>query len=186
MGNVRGLSLTAAIKYIRQNFGEDGLNRIIEQLEANDTEIIIKNKIKPMSWYSKKVFNNLIETADKIYGKGDYEICQKIGRWTAEETFSGLYKVFVEFGNPHSVIRRASLAWRTLNDTGDLEIEKVSDKYVKGKIREFAEPNKSFCYNLAGYFERVMEMSGAKNVDVREIKCCCDGDDCCEYEIEWE
>ena len=186
MGNVRGLSLTGAIKYIRQNFGENGLNRIMEELEANDTEIIMREKIKSMSWYSKKAFNNLIKATDKIYGKGDYEICRKMGRFIAEETFSGLYKVFLEFGNPHVVISRASLAWRTLNDTGDLEVEKLSDKYLRGKIKGLYEPNKVFCFNLAGYFERVLEMSGAKNVKVKEIKCHCEGNEYCEYEIGWE
>lgn len=186
MGNVRGLSLTAAIKYIRQNFGEEGLTKIMEQLDNDGKEIIMENKLKPMDWYPQKFFNKLINITDNNYGKGDYDIYRKIGRFTAEETFSGLYKVFLEIGNPHFVIRKASSAWRTLNDTGELEIEKITDKYVKGKITGFQDPDKGFCRNLAGYFGKVLEMSGARNVEVVEIKCRCEGDDCCEYEIRWE
>ena len=186
MDNVRGLSLIAAIKYIQQNFEEEGLNRIIEQLEGDDRETVTKDKIKAMSWYPKKTFSNLMKITEKTYGKGDCNICRRIGRFDAEKTFSGLYRAFIEFGNPHSVIRKAPLAWRTLNDTGDLEISKLSDKYVKGKISGVNEPDKCICYNLSGYFERVLEMSGAKNVEMKEIKCRCEGDEYCEYEIKWE
>ena len=185
MSNVRGLSASLAVKYLKKNFGDDGFASILESLEPQDRELF-KGMMNPMGLYSAKAFINLINAADKLFGKGDYAVCRQIGRFEAEEAFGGLYKVFLELGNPHFVIKRAPLAWRTLNDAGDLEIEQTGDKYVKGKVTDYPDSDKGFCWNLLGYFERVLEMSGAKNVVIQEVKCRCDGDSFCEYEIKWD
>lgn len=185
MSNVRGLSANLAVKYIKQNFGEEGFAKVLESLDQQERDMF-KGMMNPMGLYSAKAFINMINSADKLCGKGDYDICRQIGRFEAQEAFGGLYKVFLELGNPHFVIRRAPLAWRTLNDAGDLEVEQTGDKYVRGKVSNFPDPHKAFCWDLVGYFEKVLEMSGAKNLDVKEIKCRCSGDDCCEFEVRWE
>jgi len=185
MSNVRGLSVSLAINYIKKNFGDEGLAKVLDALDQQEREMF-KGAMNPMVMYPAKAFIKLINTADKLYGGGDYDICRQIGRFEAENAFGGLYKVFLELGNPSFVIRRAPLAWRTLNDAGDLEIEQTGDKYVKGKISDYPDFDKGFCWNLLGYFEKVLEMSGAKNVNIKEVRCRCQGDAFCEYEIRWE
>lgn len=185
MANIRGISVISAIKYVRDNYGEGGWTKITDSLDDEDRNII-RGNINPMTWYPLKVFTNFIETTDKIFGKGNYEVCLNIGRFNAQDTFTGLYKVFLELGNPHFVIRRGHIAWRTIVDTGELEVEQAGDKYVKAKIINFSEPHKAFCWKVAGYFDKVLEMSGARNVQVKETKCALEGSDFCEYEIQWE
>lgn len=185
MSNYRGIAFLAAIKYINDKYGNDGFLKVLESLSPEDKEVIT-GKLNPVTLYPMKAYIGLLSAADKIFGKGDYALCGDIGRFEAGETFSGLYKVFLEVGNPQAVIRKASLAWRTLHDAGDLEIEQSNDKYVRGKITNFPDSHKAFCNVLLGYFSKVLEMSGAKNLDVKETKCRVNGDDCCEFELKWE
>jgi len=185
MSNIRGMALAAAVKYIKQTYGEEGFKKVVEAMEAGDREVMA-GSLNPVNLYSMKAYNSFLDKADKLLGKGDYELCRQVGIFEARETFTGLYKVFLEVGNPHFVIKKAGLAWRTLHDAGDLEVEQTGDKYVRGKVSNFPDPHKAFCWDLVGYFEKVLEMSGAKNLDVKEIKCRCSGDDCCEFEVRWE
>lgn len=185
MSHIRGLVISATTKYIQQNYGEEGWNKVLNSLEPQDREVL-KGKFSPMSFYPVKPYINLMKAADKVFGKGDFEICRKIGIYEAEDTFSGVYKIFLELGNPNFLINKASLAWRTFHDGGALEIEQVGDKYAKGKIVDFPEFDKCFCVNLVGFFGKVLEMSGAKNLQIQETKCRCQGDKFCEYEIKWE
>jgi uncharacterized protein (TIGR02265 family) len=184
MSNYRGIAFLAAMKYIKQNYGEEGFARVLESLSPEDRDVIT-GKLNPVTLYPMKAYISLLAAADKVFGKGDYALCSDIGRFEADETFSGLYKVFLEVGNPHAVIKKASLAWRTLHDAGDLEVEQTSDNYVKGKVTNFPDSHKAFCKVMLGYFGKVIEMSGAKNLDVKEIKCRVNGDDCCEFEVRW-
>ncbi|MFA5116688.1 MAG: DUF2378 family protein [Candidatus Omnitrophota bacterium] len=185
MANIRGVSLISGVKYISDNFGEGGLVKVVDSLEPQDRDIL-RSKLHPMNWYPVKTYSAFMAAADKIFGKGDYNLCFNIGKYSAEDIFSGLYKVFLELGNPHFVIRRGHIAWRTIIDSGELEIEQTGDKFVKVRITGFEEPDKAFCWKVSGYFGKVLEMSGAKNVRVNEGKCACDGGPYCEYDIQWE
>ena len=185
MSNYRGIAFLAAIKYIKQHYAEEGYAKVLESLPPEDKDVVT-GKLNPVTLYPMKAYISLLSAADKIFGKGDYALCSDIGRFEADETFSGLYKVFLEVGNPHAVIRKAGLAWRTLHDAGDLEIEQTNDKFVKGKVTNFPDSHKAFCNVMLGYFGKVIEMSGAKNLDVKETKCRVNGDDCCEFEVKWE
>jgi eukaryotic-like serine/threonine-protein kinase len=184
MSNYRGIAFLAAIKYIKQNYKEEGFTKVIESLSPEDKDVVM-GKLNPVTLYPMKAYINLLSAADKIFGQGDYALCSDIGRFEADETFSGLYKVFLEVGNPNAVIRKASLAWRTLHDAGDLEIEQTSDKFVRGKVTNFPDYHKAFCNVMFGYFAKVLEMSGAKDLAVKEVKCRVNGDDCCEFELTW-
>lgn len=184
MSNYRGIAFLAAMKYIKQNYGEEGFAKVLESLPPEDRDVIT-GKLNPVTLYPMKAYISLLSATDKIFGKGDYALCSDIGRFEANETFSGLYKVFLEVGNPQAVIGKASLAWRTLHDAGSLEVERTSDKYVKGKVIDFPDSHKAFCNVLLGYFAKVIEMSGAKDLDVKEIKCRVNGDDYCEFEVRW-
>jgi len=185
MSNMRGMALGAAVKYIKQTYGEEGFKKVVEAMEAGDREVMAGN-LNPVNLYPIKAYTSFLDTADKLLGKGDYELCRQVGIFEAGETFSGLYKVFLEIGNPHFVIKKAGLAWRTLHDAGDLEIEQTGDKFVRGKITNFPDAHKAFCADLLGYFAKVLEMSGAKNLRVKETKCLCSGDEYCEFEVNWD
>ncbi|MDD4907938.1 MAG: hypothetical protein PHJ00_02645 [Candidatus Omnitrophica bacterium] len=185
MSNLRGASIIAAVKFIREKYQDEGLARVLDSLEAQDRQIA-GGSLNPMSFYPARVFINFSVAADKIFGAGDYEICRQIGYFEAGDTFTGLYKIFLDIANPYFVISRAGLAWKMVHDAGELKIEQAGDKYVKGTITDFPDYHKSFCVDLAGYFTKVLELCGAKNVSIKETKCRCQGDDCCEYEVKWE
>ncbi len=185
MPNIRGISLISSVKYITSNYGEGGFSRVIDSLEQEDKDVM-RSKLNAMNWYPVKTYSAFLAAADRIFGKGDYAMCIDIGRYSAEDTFSGLYKVFLEMGNPHFVIRRGHIAWRTIVDTGELEVEQVGDKFAKVKITGFEGPTKPFCMKITGYFGKVLEMSGAKNVKIQETSCATENCPACEYQMEWE
>ena len=185
MSNLRGASIIAAIKFIKEKYRDEGLAKVLDSLEEQDRQIV-ESDLSPMSFYPARVFINFSVAADRIFGTGDYEICRQIGYFEAGDTFTGLYKVFLDMANPYFVISRAGLAWKMVHDVGELKIEQAGDKHVKGTITGFPDYHKAFCVDLAGYFTKVLELCGAKNVSINETKCCCEGDDCCEYEVRWE
>lgn len=182
MSKVRGISFSGSIKYIRKNFGEEGFCKVLENLPENAREII-SGTLNIMEWYPQEAFAIFLSVADEVLGNGDRSVCYEAGKANAEGAFGGIYKVFLEFGRPQTVLRKAALAWRVLNDTGYLEVEIIRENYAKGKIKEYENPHKCLCRHLAGYFEKVLELSGGNDVKVTETKCRCQGDDCCEYEV---
>lgn len=185
MTNIRGLTFAGCVEYVRNNFGEEGLKKVLDNLSEEERKVA-GAKFHAMEWYSLNIFVNFLSTAEKVMGKGDNNICYAAGKLSAAEAFGGIYKLFLEFGGPSIFLKKAALAWRTLNDSGYLDIIVTKEHYAKGRVKEYANPHKNYCYFLAGYFEKVLELSGGRNVKITETKCTCQGDEYCEYEGVWE
>lgn len=185
MGNIRGISFKAIRRYVKETYGEEGLNKVLVNLPDEDKKVM-SGKFDPMKWYPGKAIVRFMAVADKICGKGDYQLCYMTGRAAAEYAFGGIYKMFLELGKPQTVIRRGPLAWRLIDSTGDLELETLDNNSVKAKLVGFEDHHKAHCWHLVGYFQRVIELSGAKNVHVKELKCRSEGADYCEFEARWE
>lgn len=185
MGEVRGIALASLRKYVRNTYGEEGLSKVLDALSEEERGVMT-GKLEVMQWYPAKAMIDFLKAADKICGNGDYKLCYLAGKQDAEDVFGGLYKMFLEMGKPLTIVRKAPLAWRLINSTGDIQLEKLGENYVIGRIVEFEDQDKVHCWHLVGYFEKVLELTGAKNGQVKELKCRSDGADCCEFEVRWE
>lgn len=187
MAQTKGLSLQCALKFIREHYGEENLNKIIGYMNLEEREVFQnETKIKAMKWYPHNLLKHLLEISDKTLGQGDYSLCEKVGAFEAEETFNGIFRVFLAVGNPHFLIRQGPLAWKTLNSSSDFELVELQNNHTIARIHNFDEPHKAHCHQLAGYFKRLLEMSGGENVQVKESRCRCFNDPYCEYEVTWE
>jgi predicted hydrocarbon binding protein len=185
MGNIRGQSILSLMKYLRNNFGEEGYKKALDTLDLIDREVF-KGKVSPMGWYPAGAFINMMEATENIFGTGDYKLCERIGHFSAEESFGGIYRIFIELSDARVIIGKASLAWRIINDVGNLEMSAITGTSAKCRIKGYDYPKKAFCFELAGYFTKVLELVGARNVKIVEKKCRTSGAEYCEYEVTWE
>lgn len=187
MAMTKGISLQCSVKFIKERFGQDHLNRILEAMEPAEREVLQNiAKVKTMGDYPQGILNHILEIMAAMLGNGNYSVCEEEGAFEAQETFSGIFKVFIAAGNPHFLIRQGPLAWRTLNSSGNLEILELHDHSAVTRISNFDEPHIALCHYLSGYFKKLLEMSGGKNVRVMHTKCRWKNDPSCDYIVEWE
>jgi len=185
MGNIRGVAFSAIVKYVKETYGREGIQKILDNL-ADEDKKVMEGKFESMHWYPGSAFVKFISIADKVCGEGDYKVCYMTGREVAEYIFGGVYRMFLEIGKPHTVIRRGPLAWRLMNSTGELEIEILQEDFTRAKLVGFEDYSKAHCWHVVGLFQRVIELSGARNVDVKEIQCRTEGAEYCGFEARWE
>lgn len=182
--SIKGQSFNILKKFVAERCGDQALVKVFQHLEAGDRELI-STVILDISWQPEQSFLNFLNTVDKVLGRGDYALCRKIGIYSAKESVSKFYKIFIRFGDPGFVIEHAGNFWSQIHNHGRLEVRKSSPVSALATVYDFKIPHKAFCHYLEGYFQGVLEMSGAKNILITEIKCVCDGDDCCEFAGEW-
>ena len=65
----RGFEFLSAMKYIRQNHGEEGLKTILEQLSVEHKSIFEK-EINTITWYPAVAYLAFMSAADKLYADG--------------------------------------------------------------------------------------------------------------------
>ncbi|MFH1239447.1 MAG: V4R domain-containing protein, partial [bacterium] len=151
-----------------------------------EDKAVVARKIVPLTWLPAPIFNRLLEAVDIVLGKGNYYLCCELGRYQAEKGINSFYKMFIKAGNPAFVLKRAPSFWRSLHDEGELEVEITGAKSARARLLKYPDAGKAFCNSLVGYFERVLEMSGAKGVEIFEAKCQSKGDEYCEFFGNWD
>jgi len=104
----------------------------------------------------------------------------------AEEGIPKLYRVFVTTADPIFAINRLPNFWTHMYDTGTLTTQHETKNIVTVNIIDFADVHKAYCVKLLGYFEKMLELAGGKNVKIIEISCRADGGNKCSYSIAWE
>ena len=185
MSKVKAHLLMLAMDYVREGFGQVELKQVMDKLSPED-KIFISKKIVPLSWVPAPVLSHLMEAVDIVLGKKDFYLCREIGRYQAEKGINSFYQMFIRAGNPSFALKRAPSFWRSLHDEGELVIEITGERSVRARVLHYPDAGKAFCNSLIGYFERVLEMSGAKDVEIFEAKCRSKGGEYCEFFGNWD
>jgi ribosomal protein S17E len=107
------------------------------------------------------------------------------GKYSAEATLTGVYKIFVKFANPGYIIKRASKIMGTHYEDAILDVGETTNKSVVLFIKKFDKIDKMIEYRIAGWIEKGLELSGCNDIIVRVIKSLTKGDDVTEYKMTW-
>lgn len=182
--SIKGNIYNLTKEYLIQRFGVEALEKIKPHLTVEDYALISRPFIAGI-WESEITYNNFLAAADKTFGKGDFHLCYDIGYNSALQGIPKIYKIFIRFGDPAFVIKRASNFWSQVHNHGRFNAKLITDHAAVATIYDYQCPNKTFCYSLMGYMVGVLELSGAKNVQIKESQCCLEDASCCEFIAQW-
>src|SRR5690242_18090758 len=119
MVQVKGSAITARTRYVREQFGERGF-RELKDTVTSDHRVLLEGKILPHEWVPYSLFIDLNVTADRLFGKGDLQLCYEMGRYGADLNLTTLYKIFYRLNTPQFIFNKASRVWEVHYDSGRL------------------------------------------------------------------
>lgn len=96
---IKGNQIKLAKQFLTEKYGLSVIDKVVSKMETGDGAIIFRPTLD-MSWEPLKPFVLFLATADKVFGKGDYEVCRQIGIYQAKESVSKFYQIFIKMGNP--------------------------------------------------------------------------------------
>ncbi len=182
--SVKGISLNLTREYLIKTYGKEAFDKMLEHMEPRDKQIL-SGLILVANWYPEKTNVCLLETAERVLAKGDRALYQQVGYYHATTSIPNIYKMFIRFGSPVFMIKKAPMIYRLLHNTGRLEIHSVSQKSVTGRLYDHPLRSRALCGVVAGFTKGALEMSGAKNVACQMTKCLVDADEFCEAVLTW-
>ena len=104
---VKGTAIITVPLFIKDRFGEGGLNQWIGALTPEARQVYPAS-VLVSSWYPLKEF--LIEPLHKmcdLFCAGDLKGARESGRFSADYSLKGIYRIFVKLGSPEFMLRRA-------------------------------------------------------------------------------
>lgn len=182
---IKGTSVKSITDFILKKFPEqykEWINALPEGSKKIFTDLIRVNEWYPIM---EGLTIPLHTTAEILYNNDRKKAAWEMGRFSAESVLTGIYKIYVKLGSPSHIIERAGRIMSAIFEPSDLKVTKNSSTSLTVHILLFPEPDESIDYNIAGWMERALEISGCKEIKINISKSLAKNDNLTEFNISW-
>jgi len=178
--HAKGAVLKARLDYVEKFFGEAGCSRLFASLSP-DARAAIEHGVLISSWYPVSLYVEMLIAIDRLFGKGDLELCRVMGNYSARVGLSSVYESFGKQRDAHFANRMTPILWKQYYDTGEMQAEAVGEGKAIVRVRDFPEPHRALCLGTLGWLQAANEIWGVQGAQVTEEKCMALGDPHCEF-----
>lgn len=131
------------------------------------------------------MLNRLTEDAARLKGEPVDQFARRAGREAAGDAVKGVYRFFAMVLTPPALMAKASHMWSSLYNRGEMKIDNQTDRGATIRIVNFPS-ELAGCSRITGWIERMAELTGVKNVTVRQTQCYTKGAPNCEWVVTWQ
>lgn len=182
---IKGGILIARLRFLRDRGGEPLVARVLERLPPDDRRVLT-GQVLHVSWYPLDLNLRLDDAIAAELSPGDRKgIFLEMGRASADVNLAGPHKAYVRVGDPHSLLSKAPVIYKSYYETGNRTYERLGDTSAVLRTFDAELTAPADCLTVVGWHERAIELCGGKKVRVTETDCRHRGGKCCEYRCEW-
>ncbi len=174
--------MRARLRYAQER-GDGAIQRLLAEMSP-ELRALCDAGFLVNGWYPFSAFIELTTLLDRLWGRGDYELCYEIGRYACDVNLPTLYRIFFRIGSVPFIVRRAAAAWRVNYDEGELLVVEQTDESARLHIRGVPQPHRAHCQSVRGWIVRAAEISGGEVTEQSE-RCRTLGDPECELFFRW-
>jgi len=159
---VKGTAYLARVKLLTEKLGDEGAGIFLDEYCRKHDDF--PRSVLPTSLIPARNFLQFVDAiVERVY-EGDRRSLWDLGRASAEWTLKeGPYKTLLELADFERFSTMASVLWSNFFDEGSARSKAVGHRvevWIEGVPVEFRHPY--FEYSAIGYFERGLELLGAR------------------------
>ncbi len=162
-------------------------------LTEGDLELV-QGKIMPSSWYPFSVLERIGYAVFMLVGKGDLKNAWAFGAFTMHDTYRKIYQnVLFDKIDPAEVIkkfivlRKQFIKFRQPGfDVLKLEMTGENQAMITFKLPQNGNYIEPYTHQIAGGMEKLLELSGARDVQVDIKRIQSDTESASEIELKWK
>lgn len=183
---IKGTAVIAIRDFVRTNY----FNKYEEWLQSlpESARSIYSGIIDSSGWYPLED-GGLIPTkrTAEMFFNGDYEKgAWDAGKFSAQKALTGIYKIFVKASSPAYIIQRASRVFSTYYRPCEMAVVDRKEKSVLLEISNMTESDIVIDYRIAGWIQKALEISGAKEITIEIPQSISRGDKVTRIDIHWK
>ncbi len=164
MAKIKGSDIVTLKKLFSKN-GGDAEKKFLSCLLEDDSNSY--KQIVATSWTDINVQARIYEAAAKALFPGEQNPVVKLHQKLAEQSYSGIYSVFLAIPKPSYVFKRAASVWSTYYDTGVASIENITDSSMDFVVRDFPDLPQAMRDATTGHITVLLGKTGLKNLEVK-------------------
>lgn len=142
-------------------------------------------RISVAEWYSEADHMGLLRVLVAAAGS-PADIWGTIGAVAARTDLTGVYRSLLRPGDPAATAQKAPVLWSSYHDTGRMIVTPEGRGTARYVLTDYGYPTKEMCAITTGYTRSVLELAGARDVEVAHVECVNEGATRCLWQSKWE
>lgn len=147
----------------------------------------LEEMIIPAKWYPYETYVRMGDGIFHEVAKGNVELVRMWGR-TMVDQFHNASKLVDDSDGPPEAIEKIYVLYDRYFDFKAVEMQLLDGNRLKVDMNDQWGDIaiEAYTFQFLGLVERIIELSGAKNIKTRFLKKYWEGDEKTEFELEWE
>lgn len=183
--HIKGASLLARLEFVKERGGPDLMRRVLARLSPPD-RALVEGRILAASFFPLDLNQRLDEAiAHAVNPLDPSGVYRELGRASAEKNLAKIHQIFLREKTPHAVLEGFPAVRATYYTDGAAHYARTGETSGSLSVEGASYHSQADCESTAGYFERALELAGAKDVKVTLALCRGRGDRRCELACVW-
>ncbi|MCK5037991.1 MAG: DUF2378 family protein, partial [Thermoplasmata archaeon] len=164
------------MNFVKSTWGQEGLDDMISTI---DKKALVGDMWED-TWYDDELSMNILAWIAENKGMDSLERC---GKATVKDL--GFLSFIVDYLDIRSILEKGPANYSSAFNNGTFEVIELGDDNAIIKMTGRGIKNEFACPTWTGVFKGMLELTKT-NGTVEEIRCEKEGDDHCEFKMEWE
>ncbi len=181
---VKGLAFRTVLECLQDLRGSEAVERALEQLPSELRDALRYRAVVPGGWYSVAWYRALLAAIADSTGEGP-ALIREIGRTAPEKDLNGVYRTLLKLLSPATIFKLYAALFSKYYSAGELDVEHASERQLRVRVSQCRGFDSNMWVEIFGSARRLLELSGAKNVQMRIAAGGTDHDDYVVIEGSW-
>lgn len=178
---VRGSFLLASIRFVRERYGPQAHERVLQALPVA-ARAAIETELREAAWKPLEHALAYMQAARELLAPGDGQFFREMGRSAGRAGRESGFGVMVT--DPDRTVRMFAVFSRAIVDFGRVEVVEHGAHDFRARFHGFP-PVPALCERRVGAYEELLHSPGTA-VSVVETACTTAGSPYCELHVRWE
>ena len=160
----------------------------LEALKARflpETRRRLAGVIMPMAWWPLRLLDELLGIAADAREDQAGSVAADIGRGIAERELPLTHRLFMQTATVGTALERIPEFFRAYHTSGEVRVEPAGPAVAVVVVDLGTVESVGYAWMLAGFFQRMLELTGAREVGVELTSCRALGDDQTAISLRW-
>lgn len=179
---VKASLLLSATEHLKRRDG--GLEAVLQRLRE-DVAQRLTTVMLPMAWIDLADYAELLRAAERELGTGEGTLSIQIGQATADHELSRSHRSFMRSATPRVAVERIPQLFRTYHSNGTVRVDRATAGGYRVETTELDPDTLPHALALSGFYQRLIELAGGRDVRASVVSCRERGDDATVTVLRW-
>lgn len=181
----KGFILQSRLAFVRERFGDSAVEKVLALLPEGD-RATLRGLILISSWYPLELAIRLDEAIGAAFGERSEQALRDLGRRSADDNLTKFQGSFIQGKTPGAFLALAPAVYRMYYETGGREYQPRTPTSGELITTGAEGVTAGDCLTVMGWYERALEMTGAKHPRLTHPECVARGGKVCRYAVTWD